>query len=118
MFNPIYEFMAENSYGPTSAIISDVESYRFVLLQPYERYIVFLNSTIYLLVSGSECATPALKIVDGKASRVCLSFSRDYIRKMIMSNENRVKVVLDRSVTSHTIQELLNMCIAKGIFTL
>lgn len=121
MFNPIYTFLKNNSYGPSAAVVSDCGSYRFVKLEPHEEFVVYINSTIYLLVTGSNCRlgeSQALKITSTGAKLVCIGFSREYINKQIMENEKREKFVLDRSPSSKKIEELLNLCIEVGIFTI
>lgn len=116
MFTPIKKFIANNSYGPTSAEISDYQNVRFVLLKPYEQYLINVDRLLYLLVSGST--STSLKISTTGVTRVPTLYSRDFILQRMLTDKNKTKIVLDTSVRNYKMQDLLNLCIERGIIQL
>lgn len=120
MFSNIETFISNNSYGPTAALISDVGSVRYVLIQPYNHYLFQTKKNIYLLRSSEEGdtsnKTTAIKINKTETKLVYVNYSRSFIQNIM--ERGYYKIMLDNSVTSLDMSSLINLCLSRGIFTL
>lgn len=122
MFKVIAGFLAEQSYGPASVTITEIESKRYAKIEPYNYYVVYFDKTINVLLPNGYVN---LKCKDGftlalQATAVgnkigCLQYSIPFVDEQI-SNNKRKKYTLSRKVEVYTLSELIDKCIELGLF--
>lgn len=132
-FNDIYTFVQRHSIGPAAISVREIKDVRYCIVYPYNYYIVYRNKEIYMLLPPGMQSnkhicesnqTPAVRVTDGVSGAVptCVNVTFTQMYHMIQqksSVEFIYKEILfeDNRVNSYTIEEILNRCIEKGIFT-
>lgn len=112
MFYAIGRFIDQNSFGPASALFSDVGEYRFIQILPYNYYLYFVHSikTIHLLLpktlesSLHKCNDNRYKTMVAKftvqgLSFGCTNYTENYIHSIIARNENQKNNIMSTSKT-------------------
>lgn len=130
-FSDIYTFVKRHSIGPVAITVRDIKDVRYCIVHPYNYYFVHRNKEIYVLLpttmssnehSCDKQQTPAARITKDGIDHVCVNVTFTQIYRMLQrvsEVKQTYKDVLfeDNRVNSYTIEEILNRCIEKGIFT-
>lgn len=133
MFVDIANAISKYSYGPLTAVCRDVGPYRFVVVEPYNYYLYEYKNEIHLLLpktlesSVTACpgkymnraVTMAQRFTKTRNEPICTTITFSMIHRIVYNNEiNYDKIVLSRKFQHSTIEEILNLCISNGVFSL
>lgn len=125
IFHDIDRFIDQNTYGPVAALVSDVDTDRYCIIQPFNYYAVYRDKTIYVVLPTSFSGTSFVcndSFVTGKFTAnnlqiVCSNASFHTVYDIFGRNDF-TKVILSREMKSFSLTDILNMCIEHGIFLL
>lgn len=125
LFHDIDTFIAQRTYGPVAALVSDVDTIRYCIIQPFNYYAVYRDRAIYLVMPASFRSPSFVcndSFVTGKFTAnslkiVCSNASFHTVYNVFDRHDFR-KVILSREMKPFSLADTLNMCIQHGIFLL